>query len=112
MNAGALQLFITLSAALGGLLCVLLLAGGIGLLMSKDWGRRISRTSALVLVIIGATETVLFFVAAFLFDGTNSGGELFGIGIYLAFKVIVLIYPVTLISYMDKPELKAALNKE
>ena len=97
-----------------GLIVVLylvLVVGGIGLLMSKAWGRTLSVAYSFGAIALSLISLVL---SLFVIPSALSGGAVTADGVASAqdivSTVIGLIYPVVLLIFMNKPEVKAALK--
>jgi hypothetical protein len=102
----------------GSLAACLLLAGGIGLLMRRAWGRRLSLVwafFALLTGLVGTAVSWLYYLAPLmeqakeLTDAERMGANL-GVVAAACGALCGLLYPVVLLVFMTRPSLKAALR--
>lgn len=108
-----------LSNALGVLAAIVLLAGGIGLLQLKPWGRKLSigfAVYALVMGVIGMLITGIYIVPALLSQPQANSAEAAGavggaIG-GLVGGLVGLVYPLLLLIFMGRPAVVAAFKRQ
>jgi hypothetical protein len=113
-NFGASPLvigWVRLSAWLSPLMALILLTLGIGLLMKKPWGRSGSVIYAFVSIAIGILSMVVI-VGAFSSglessDPAAIGGMIGGV----VGGLVGLIYPILTIIFLNKPNVKVALER-
>ena len=107
-----------ISIPLGILSCVLLLAAGIGLLLLKEWGRKLSIAYAIYAIVFGIAGTVLNFVfltrpmleRASQQQGPEAAGAMGGAIGGSVGGCFGLIYPILLLIFMMRPNVKAAFR--
>jgi hypothetical protein len=105
-----------LSIPLGMLSCGLLLAAGIGLLMLKEWGRKLSLVYgiyAIVMALVNMAVSYVFLIRPLMEQaarqkGPEAAGAIGGaIGGGIG-GCIALVYPVLLLIFMTRSNVKAA----
>ena len=122
-NLGALALvsddlksYFLVMSIISGLLIfmyIFLLVGGIGLLMSRTWGRTLSLVYGVVAILLNIVNLLLqtVFVPASLSTSTGSEAEAIGRGIGMMIAMVVMfIYPIIVLIFMSKANVKAALK--
>ena len=122
-NLGALALvsddlksYFLVMSIISGLLIfmyILLLVGGIGLLMSRTWGRTLSLVYGVVAILLNIANLLAqtVFVPASLSTSSGSEAEAIGRGIGMMIAMVVMfIYPIIVLIFMSKANVKAALK--
>lgn len=103
--------WIKISSWLSPLLSLTLLVLGIGLLMKKPWGRTGSVAYAFFSIALGILSMILILRA---FSGGASSGDPTAIGGIIGGAIgglVGLIYPILTIVFLNKPDVKAALER-
>lgn len=111
------RLFMQVTIVLGGLASLVLLAAGIGLLLTKAWGRTLSvgyAWYAIVAAIIGMIVQWIYVVQPMLAamkgaEGPAAMGALGGVVGGLLGGIFSLVYPVVLLVFMNRAAVRAAL---
>jgi hypothetical protein len=114
----AFAAWMKINVPLGILSCVLLLAAGIGLLMLKEWARKLSIGYAIYAIVSGLVGTVLTFVfvtrpmleRASQAQGPEAAGAIGGVIGGSIGGCVGLIYPVILLIFMLRPKVAAAFR--
>ena len=110
--------WIKLTIPLGLAACAVLLAGGIGLLMMKSWGRKLTLGYALYAMIFGLVGMVmnyLFLLRPLMAEaaqkqGPEAASAMGGVIGGTVGGCFGLIYPILLLIFMTRPKLVAAFN--
>lgn len=108
--------WIKLSLPLGSLTCLLLLAGGIGLLQNRAWGRKASIGYAICAILFGLTGTAInamVLIPPALRASSQSPEQMVATTVALSGTIggcIGLIYPILLLIFMTRPSIVAALD--
>ncbi len=107
--------------AVGAVFTIILGLAGIGLLMFRSWGRTLSIVYviyAFISMIVGIVINFCFLLPpllekqAALPPGPEKAGAMGGIVGILAGSCIGFIYPIILLIFMYRPNVKAALQKQ
>lgn len=94
------------------LIYVILVVAGIGLLMGKAWGRTLSVAYSGVAIALSIFGLILnLFILPDALSGGAAPVDAAGSAKDIVSTAIGLIYPIVLLVFMNKPEVKAALNK-
>lgn len=113
----AYRLFLQASAALGATAGIAVLAGGIGLLLSKAWGRTLSIVYAwytIIAILVGMV--VNWFVMQPLLakmqagDGPGRFVVIFGLVGGLIGGLVAMVYPIILLVFMNRKVLRDAVG--
>jgi hypothetical protein len=106
-------LVVSINSGLLVFMYILLLVGGIGLLMFRRWGRTLSLVYGVVAILLNIVNLLLqtVFVPASLSSSSGSEAEAIGRGIGMMIAMVVMfIYPIIVLIFMSKPNVKAALK--
>lgn len=111
------RLFLQVTIALGGLASLALLAAGVGLLLSKAWGRTLSIGYAWYAIVAAIMGTIVNWVyviqpmlaAAKADAGPAAMGALGGAVGGMLGGLFALAYPVVLLIFMYRPAARAAV---
>jgi hypothetical protein len=111
------RLFMQVTIVLGGVASLVLLAAGIGLLLTKAWGRTLSvgyAWYAIAAAIIGMVVNWVYLIQPTLAamkgaEGPAAMGALGGVVGGLLGGVFSLVYPVVLLVFMNRAAVRAAL---
>ena len=113
---GDLKTYFLIMSIVSGLLVLMyifLLVGGIGLLMSRTWGRTLSLIYGVVAILLNIVNLLLqtVFVPDSLNLSSGSEAETIGRGIGMMIAMVVMfIYPIIVLIFMSKANVKAALK--
>jgi hypothetical protein len=113
---GDLKTYFLIMSIVSGLLVLMyifLLVGGIGLLMSRTWGRTLSLIYGVVAILLNIVNLLLqtVFVPDSLSSPSGSEAETIGRGIGMMIAIgLTVIYPIIVLIFMSKPNVKAALK--
>jgi hypothetical protein len=107
-----------INTILGGVACVVLLAAGIGLLMLKEWARKLSIGYAIYAIVFGLVGMVLMFIfvtrpmmeKASQAQGPEAAGAIGGVIGGSIGGCLGLIYPIFLLIFMLRPNVVAAFR--
>lgn len=109
--------FLIVSLALGAIVAALLLAGGIGLLLSKAWGRTLSivygwYSIVAAIVGMGVNWYVMQPLLAKMQEGGGPGQVAVTAGIVggLIGGCVGMIYPIVLLVFMNRPAIRHAVG--
>lgn len=109
--------FLIVSLALGAIVALLVLAGGVGLLLSKAWGRTLSivygwYTIVAAIVGMGVNWYVMQPLLAKMQEGGGPGQVAVTAGLVggLIGAVLGMIYPILLLVFMNRPAIRAAVG--
>ena len=97
---------------LGFIFNIILIVSGIGLLKRRNWGRTLSNVYAVIAIIqaIGTLVLNLVFLPEAMAEmpgAENNPGQAIG---NIVGGVVALIYPILLLIFLNKPEVKSALH--
>lgn len=90
----------------------LMLAGGIGLVKYRNWGRKLSITVAILTCVMALVDVATTFaVIKPAFDKMSSSGEHAVGGVsFLIGKLVQIAYPIVLLVLLSKPNVKQSLT--
>jgi len=95
--------------AVAMVLLLMQLISGVGLLMKKKWGRTLAIVFALGFILVGIGDLVMEFVL--IPDAMSGSSEEIARNIgHTIGKIVRMIYPVILLVFMTKPEVKRVLS--
>lgn len=114
------RVFMQVSVVLGGLASLVLLVAGIGLLLTKAWGRTLSVGYAWYAIVAGLVGLLVNWVyvmqpmLAAMKDakGPAAIGAAGGVVGGLIGSLVSLAYPLVLLAFMNRTALRAALARE
>jgi hypothetical protein len=113
----AFRLFMQVTVALGALAALVLLVAGVGLLLTKDWGRTLSvgyAWYAIVAGVVGMLVNWVYVIQPMLgamkeAQGPAAMAAVGGVVGGLIGGLVSLAYPIVLLVFMRRPAVRAAL---